>query len=229
MLGNWLKVALTVATMGKVHVNNPKEEKPAVWLRLDTLRAGAGLTWRRERLSDHPQLKNRHVATALTSQRDIAEFSLKTPGSVIPFHRSAAFLNAASLGLTRLCYCPSKLGALAKESLAVWPLSWHASWAALLASREETHTHAMESQCQEIITWKVRIPGAVVCSRILFFLVVSSTFAKFSVSGSLLAEQGNFSWCFQVYNQFTETVYQHCKAMIETPCADPWSSINHTI
>lgn len=31
----------------------------------------------------------------------------------------------------------------------------------------------MESQCQEIVTWKVRIPGAIVCSDIFFaFLVI---------------------------------------------------------
>lgn len=38
-----------------------------------------------------------------------------------------------------------------------------------IVSAGRGNTRTVESQCQEIITWKVRIPGAIVCSDIFFF------------------------------------------------------------
>ena len=104
-----------------------------------------GRTWRWERLFDHPRLKHDMLQQHSPARGTSPALALNTPGAVIPFSRIHGSLRhrAGFSGINRtLLLSPSKVGRTdQKRASQSGPLSWHTSWAALLARREETHTH----------------------------------------------------------------------------------------
>lgn len=91
--------------------------------------------------SGHPQLKLTCSNSTHQPERHGHAFSEDTWGSNSLSQIRGSLRRRAGFSWHEQTYCPEKLEALTKESPAVWPLSWHTSWAVLLARREETHAH----------------------------------------------------------------------------------------